>query len=90
MQENLASRPRHGKGWPWGFINKGLHHSGQLQHQAPGVNGVGLMSVHGVALVSEATALGVTHTSLERSRVDWGTLLQQVYKRYTYIAQLPM
>jgi hypothetical protein len=30
MQENLASRPRHGKGWPWGFINKGLHHSGQL------------------------------------------------------------
>jgi hypothetical protein len=44
----------------------------------------------GVALVSEATALGVTHTSVGRSKVDWGALLQQVYGRYTYIAQLPL
>jgi hypothetical protein len=43
-----------------------------------------------VKLVSEATALGVTHTSLGRSKMDWDALLQQVYKRYAYIAQLPL
>jgi hypothetical protein len=44
----------------------------------------------GVALVREARALGVTHTSLGRSRVDWGALLQQVCYRDTCIVQLPL
>jgi hypothetical protein len=44
----------------------------------------------GVKMVSEATALEVTHTSLRRSKVDWDALLQQVYKRYKYTAQSPL
>jgi hypothetical protein len=36
----------------------------------------------------QATALGVSDTSLGCSKVDWEALLQQVYKRYAYIDEV--
>lgn len=61
----------------------------QQLEQEPGSVPPGVTYVS-VALVSEATTLGMAQTSQGCSKVDWEAVLQQVYKRYAYIPQLPL